>query len=69
MRAGSTLFDLLNAAFLLGLGLITVVPLLYVLAGSFASESEIASRHFFLWPEKFVTTTYQYIFGTDPFTP
>ena len=67
MRAGSRLFDVLNTVFLLGLGVLTVLPLLYVLAGSFASESEIASRHFFLWPERFVTTTYHYIFGTDTF--
>ena len=67
MRAGSRLFDVLNTVFLLALGVFTVLPLLYVLAGSFASESEIASRHFFLWPEKFVTTTYDYIFGTDTF--
>ena len=67
MGKGSKLFDVLNSVFLLGLGVITVLPLLYVLAGSFASESEIASRHFFLWPEKFVTTTYDYIFGTDTF--
>jgi len=67
MRGGSRLFDILNTVFLLALGLFTVLPLLYVLAGSFAGESEIASRHFFLWPEKFVTTTYDYIFGTDTF--
>ena len=52
---------------LLGLALITVLPLLYVLAGSFATEAEIASRHFFLWPQTFVTDTYDYIFATDTF--
>jgi putative aldouronate transport system permease protein len=67
MRAGSKLFDVLNTVVLLGIAAITVLPLLYVLAGSFAGESEIASRHFFLWPRTFVTTTYDYIFGTDTF--
>ncbi|MET0414956.1 MAG: carbohydrate ABC transporter permease [Actinoplanes sp.] len=64
---GSRVFDVLNAVLLLGLGVITVLPLLYVLAGSFASEAEIASRPFFLWPERVVTDTYDYIFGTGTF--
>src|SRR5688500_18511048 len=64
---GSRVFDALNIMLLVGLALVTVLPLLYVLAGSFATESEIASRPFFLWPEKFVTSTYEYIFATDTF--
>jgi putative aldouronate transport system permease protein len=64
---GSRTFDVLNVLLLCGLGLVTVLPLFYVLAGSFATESEISSRPFFLWPEKFVTDTYQYIFSTDTF--
>jgi putative aldouronate transport system permease protein len=64
---GSRVFDVLNVVFLSGLALVTVLPLLYVLAGSFATESEISSRPFFLWPHKFVTDTYHYIFSTDTF--
>ncbi|MEQ4717214.1 carbohydrate ABC transporter permease [Nonomuraea sp. B19D2] len=64
---GSRVFDVINVAILVGLALITVLPLLYVLAGSFASESEIAARPFFLWPEKFVTDTYTFIFSTPTF--
>ncbi|MGW7681064.1 carbohydrate ABC transporter permease [Kribbella sp. NPDC054772] len=64
---GSRVFDVLNAVLLAGLGVVTVLPLLYVLAGSFATESEISSRPFFLWPHKFVTDTYHYIFSTDTF--
>jgi putative aldouronate transport system permease protein len=65
--AGSRAFDVLNVLLLTGLAIVTVLPLVYVLAGSFATESEISSRPFFLWPEKFVTDTYQYIFSTDTF--
>jgi putative aldouronate transport system permease protein len=65
--AGSRAFDVLNVVLLTGLAIVTVLPLVYVLAGSFATESEISSRPFFLWPEKFVTDTYQYIFSTDTF--
>ncbi|TDD53303.1 carbohydrate ABC transporter permease [Kribbella antibiotica] len=64
---GSRTFDVINVVVLCALGLVTVLPLVYVLAGSFATESEISSRPFFLWPEKFVTDTYQYIFSTDTF--
>ncbi|SEH00671.1 putative aldouronate transport system permease protein [Nonomuraea solani] len=64
---GSRVFDTVNIIVLVGLALITVLPLLYVLAGSFASESEIASRPFFLWPENFVTDTYAFIFSTPTF--
>lgn len=63
----SRLFDILNIGMLTALALITVLPLLYVLAASFASESEIRSRPFFLWPQNFVTDTYHYIFATDTF--
>jgi putative aldouronate transport system permease protein len=65
--AGSKVFDVLNVVVLAALGAITVLPLLYVLAGSFASEAEIDSRHFFLWPKKFVLDAYDYMFGTDVF--
>lgn len=65
--AGSRVFDVLNVVVLVALAAVMVLPLLYVLAGSFASESEIDSRHFFLWPKHFVTTAYDYMFGTDVF--
>ncbi|MFF0345716.1 carbohydrate ABC transporter permease [Kribbella sp. NPDC004875] len=64
---GSRVFDVLNVVVLSALALVTVLPLLYVLAGSFATESEISSRPFFLWPHRFVTDTYHYIFSTDTF--
>ncbi|MFC0623983.1 carbohydrate ABC transporter permease [Kribbella deserti] len=64
---GSRAFDAINLILLIGLAVVTVLPLVYVLAGSFATESEITSRPFFLWPEKFVTDTYEYIFSTDTF--
>jgi putative aldouronate transport system permease protein len=64
---GSRVFDVANVVLLSGLALVTILPLLYVLAGSFATEAEIASRPFFLWPEKVVTSTYAYIFETGTF--
>ncbi|MET7461860.1 carbohydrate ABC transporter permease [Nonomuraea sp. NPDC005501] len=64
---GSRVFDTLNIVVLSALALVTILPLLYVLAGSFAGEAEISSRPFFLWPKKIVTESYQYIFATDTF--
>jgi putative aldouronate transport system permease protein len=65
--AGSRTFDAVNIVLLVGLALITVLPLLYVLAASFASEGEILTRPFFLWPKKIVTETYDYVFSTNTF--
>ena len=67
MTRGGRIFDIVNVTVLLALSAITLLPLLYVLAGSFATEAEIAARPFFLWPEKFATDTYEYIFATGTF--
>ncbi|MEV4074031.1 carbohydrate ABC transporter permease [Nonomuraea fuscirosea] len=64
---GSRVFDALNVIVLVALALITVLPLLYVLAGSLANEAEISTRPFFLWPHKIVTEAYEYIFATPTF--
>jgi putative aldouronate transport system permease protein len=64
---GSRVFDLLNVVFLLSIAAITVLPLLYIFAGSFAAESEIDSRPFFVWPERVVTDAYEFMFATDTF--
>jgi putative aldouronate transport system permease protein len=64
---GSRVFDGLNALLLLALAVVTVLPFLYVVAGSFAGESELSERSFFLWPHKVVTGAYRYIFATDTF--
>ena len=39
----------------------TVVPFLYVLAGSFATEAELTEKSFFLFPTVFSTNAYSYI--------
>jgi putative aldouronate transport system permease protein len=65
--ASSRVFDVINVLILLSLAAITLLPLMYVLAGSFASEAEIDSRPFFLWPEKVVTDAYDYMFAGDTF--
>ncbi|HEX2856148.1 MAG TPA: carbohydrate ABC transporter permease [Propionibacteriaceae bacterium] len=64
---GSRVFDAVNVVFLIALGLATVLPFIFVIAGSFASEAEITARKFFLWPHHFTLGPYQFIFSTDTF--
>lgn len=60
-------FDSVNHLVLIGLAVVTILPFLYVIAGSFAQESEITSRPFFIWPNKFVLDSYRFIFATNAF--
>ena len=60
-------FDVFNVIILVVIGLIALVPFLYVLAGSFATEAEIATRPFFLWPETFSLEAYSTILTSDAF--
>jgi putative aldouronate transport system permease protein len=63
-RAGRA-FDVLNIVLLTAVGLLAVLPFIYVLAGSFATELEITTRPFFLWPDDFTTTSYESILSSD----
>ncbi|MEU6250926.1 carbohydrate ABC transporter permease [Glycomyces sp. NPDC047010] len=60
-------FDVLNVAMLTGVGLLAILPFLYVLAGSFATELEITTRPFFVWPNEFTTASYESILSSDVF--
>ncbi|OUS75740.1 ABC transporter permease [Paenibacillus sp. MY03] len=62
---GSRLFDGVNATLLLGFALITVLPFIYVLAGSFATQKELLLRGFILFPTEFSLDAYKYIFSTQ----
>ncbi|MBN1172745.1 MAG: carbohydrate ABC transporter permease [Micromonosporaceae bacterium] len=64
---GDRIFDTINTLVLVALAVVTVLPFVYVTAGSFAKESELTERAFFLWPREVVTHTYEYIFSTDTF--
>ena len=61
----SKTFDVFNALFLMISSIITVLPFLYVLGCSFASEKEILSRPFFIIPSEFHLDAYKYIFSSD----
>ncbi|WP_062051178.1 carbohydrate ABC transporter permease [Bacillus sp. JCM 19034] len=60
-------FDVFNHIILALIALAMIVPFLYVIAGSFATEAELASRPFFIIPETFTLSAYEYIFSTATF--
>ena len=64
---GGRIFDAANYVFLTLIGIITLLPFVYVFAGSFATEAEITRRAFFVWPEQFSLGSYEYIFSTPAF--
>jgi putative aldouronate transport system permease protein len=64
---GGRIFDAANYVFLSLIGIITLLPFIYVIAGSFATEAEITRRAFFVWPEQFTQGSYEYIFSTPAF--
>jgi putative aldouronate transport system permease protein len=65
-RAGRV-FDAFNVLLLAGVGVLAVLPFVYVLAGSFATELEITRRPFFLWPTEVSTASYASILSSPTF--
>jgi len=60
-------FDVVNVLLLVGVSLVAILPFLYVLAGSFATELEITTRPFFIWPNEFTTASYESILSSRIF--
>ena len=60
-------FDVFNVVLLIAIAIVALVPFVYVLAGSFATEAELATRSFFLWPETFSLDAYEAIFTSPAF--
>src|SRR5690606_32147813 len=65
-RAGRV-FDVVNVVVLSAIGALALLPFLYVLAGSFATELEITTRPFFLWPTEVITDSYRSILSSKIF--
>ncbi|SFF08542.1 putative aldouronate transport system permease protein [Paenibacillus algorifonticola] len=62
---GSRIFDSVNVVLLLVFALITVIPFIYVIAGSFATQKELLTQGFILFPTEFSLDAYKYIFSTQ----
>lgn len=60
-------FDVVNVVLLSLLGIVALLPFVYVAAGSFATESELATRSFFVWPETFSLRAYESILTSPAF--
>ena len=55
------IFDIFNYIFLALFAAVTVIPFIYIIAGSFATDSELTERAFFLIPKTFSLDAYHYI--------
>jgi putative aldouronate transport system permease protein len=62
---GSRIFDVVNIFLLLVVTAITIIPLLHVFMGSFATAEEMARKPFILIPTQFSLNAYNYIFTTN----
>ncbi len=62
---GNKIFDTANVIVLGIFALVTVIPFLYVIAGSFATQHELLERGFILFPTEFSLSAYEFIFSTS----
>jgi putative aldouronate transport system permease protein len=66
-KAGHQLFNYTNIIVLSLLTLVCIIPIINVIAMSFAPMKDILSGNFILWPSAFDFKAYQYIFNTGIF--
>ncbi|GGI46970.1 protein LplC [Paenibacillus marchantiophytorum] len=62
MSVGEKCFDIANYLFLAIVALAMILPVMYIVAGSFASDLEIGSRSFFLIPKDITFDAYKFVF-------
>ncbi|MDR2730647.1 MAG: carbohydrate ABC transporter permease [Treponema sp.] len=60
----SRIFDVFNVIFLICFATVTVVPFIYIIGTSFATQAEISARPFFLIPRTFQLESYKYILSS-----
>ena len=60
----SKIFDGFNVIFLIAFAVVTTLPFVYIIAGSFASQAEITARGFFFIPREPRLEAYEYIFAS-----
>ncbi|WP_372636313.1 carbohydrate ABC transporter permease [Cohnella sp.] len=61
----SRLFDGVNYTLLTLVALVTVLPFLHVIAGSFTTVQELAQKQFVLFPTVFTLDAYRYVLSTN----
>ena len=63
--AGSVAFDIFNYLVIGLVALTTVLPIIYIIFNSFATELELQTRPMFLIPNTWSTDAYKYIFASS----
>lgn len=61
---GSKLFNVFNYVFLGIFALVTVIPFISIISGSFATSREVLAHSFLLFPTELSLDAYKYIFST-----
>ncbi|MCR8631384.1 carbohydrate ABC transporter permease [Paenibacillus radicis (ex Xue et al. 2023)] len=61
---GNRLFDWSNIAVLFGIAMVTIIPFIYLIIGSFTSSAELLQKGFVLFPSDWSLDAYIYIFST-----
>ncbi|MBQ9326563.1 MAG: carbohydrate ABC transporter permease [Clostridia bacterium] len=62
---GSIAFNIFNYTFVTLVAIITIIPFIYLIGASFATEYEIATRPMFFIPRDVSTAAYEYIFSSS----
>ena len=62
---GSRLFDIFNYLFVTLVAITTIIPFIYIIGASFATEYEIATRPMFFIPRDVTVDAYKYIFSSN----
>ena len=63
--AGSVVFDVLNYLIIGIASFTTVMPIIYIICNSFATELELQTRPMFVIPNVWSTDAYKYIFASN----
>ena len=62
---GSRIFDVLNYVIVSLVAITTILPFIYIIGASFATEYEIATRPLFIIPQDVTINAYKYIFSSN----
>jgi len=62
---GSRLFDVLNYVILTLVAFTTILPFIYIIGASFATEYELATRPLFIIPQDVTLDAYKFIFSSN----
>ena len=62
---GSRLFDFINYSLITLIAFSTILPFIYIVGASFATEYELTVRPMFLWPQDMSLDAYSYVFSSN----